>query len=169
MTTSAASSVVIDGIVYTQVDVRDEWLDYNGHVNVAYYLIAFEHGLEDLKCAYGLDEQYRAREKRSTVALENHLTYQNEAMQGDSLRIESRVLATDGKRMHFCQAMYRDSTLLATQEVISLSFDLAARRSSPFAPTLLANIQRMLEQSANLPKPSWIGRTISLNSKRPTA
>jgi acyl-CoA thioester hydrolase len=166
---SVSSAKVINGVVCTEVDVRDEWLDYNGHVNVAYYLIAFEHGLEDLKCAYGLDEQYRTREKRSTVALENHLTYQNEAMQGDRLRIESRILETDGKRMHFCQAMYRDSTLLATQEVISLSFDLAARRSSPFAPALLANIQRMLDESGKLPKPSWIGRNISLNSKRPTA
>ena len=164
--TNSPSSVA--GVVYSRVAVREDWLDYNGHMNVAYYLVAFEHGLEDLKCAYGLDETYRTTRQRSTVALETHLTYQNEALLGDVLRIESRILGTDGKRLHFCQAMYRDETLLATQEVLSLSFDLAARRSQPFEAPLLANIQQMIEQSAANPPPSWIGRVIGLKSPRPS-
>lgn len=160
---------VINGIVHSRMTVRDEWLDYNGHMNVACYLVAFEQGIEDLKCAYGLDAHYRTTALRSTVALENHLTYQNEAMQGDELRIESRIFGTDGKRMHFCQAMYRAETLLATQEVLSLSFDLAARRSTPFAPELLANIKQMIALADATPRPRWIGRSISLDSRKPTA
>lgn len=155
------------GIIITHLTVRPEWLDYNGHMNVAYYNAAFDIAIEDLKAAYGLTETYRVRQQRSTVALEAHITYQNEAHLDDALRIESRIFATDGKRLHLGQAMYRDTTLLSTQETLSLSFDLATRRSCPFEPALLARIEALQQAQARLPKPGWIGRTIGLGSPRP--
>lgn len=156
-----------DGIVRTLLTVKPEWLDYNDHVNVAYYVVAFEHGIEDLKATYGLDASYRQEHQRSTVALEVHLTYQNEARRGDDLRIESRILGTDGKRLHLCQAMYRETTLLTTQEVISISFDLMARRTCPFAPELLVKIEALQVAQAKHSPPSWVGRSISLEAKKP--
>jgi acyl-CoA thioester hydrolase len=155
------------GIVLTHLTVKPEWLDYNAHMNVAYYHAAFDLAIEDLKIAYGLTEAYRSTQQRSTVALESHITYQNEAHRGDALRIESRILATDGKRLHLGQAMYRAETLLATLETLSLSFDLATRRSCRFDPTLLARIEALQQAQSGLPKPGWIGRTIGLHTPRP--
>lgn len=156
-----------DGIVLTHLTVRPEWLDYNDHMNVAWYNAAFDLAIEDLKAAYGLDAAYRLAHGRSTVALEAHITYQREATLGDALRIESRILATDGKRLHLAQAMFRDATLLATQETLSLSFDLAARRSCPFDPALRARIDALVAAQAAGPRPTWIGRRIGLDSPRP--
>ena len=144
------------------------WLDYNGHMNVAYYNAAFDLAIEDLKAAYGLTEAYRLAKQRSTVALEAHLTYQSEAGLGDELCVESRILDTDGKRLHLCQTMYRNSTLLATQETLSLSFNLATRRSCAFEPSLLARIEALQRAQTTVPKPSWIGRTIGLRSAKPS-
>ncbi len=158
-----------NGIVITELAVKPEWLDYNDHMNVAYYIAAFDLGIEDLKSTYGLDETYRKAHQRSTVALEAHITYQNEASLGDHLRIESRILATDGKRLHICQAMYREETLLATQEAMSISFDLAARRSCPFDPALKQRIEVLQKAQATLPAPGWVGRTIGLGTPRPVA
>ncbi|MGD9601186.1 MAG: thioesterase family protein [Gammaproteobacteria bacterium] len=155
------------GLVTTCLTVKPEWLDYNAHMNVAYYNTAFDVAIEDLKAAYGLTPAYREAHGRSTVALECHLTYQNEAHLGDALRIESRILATDGKRTHIAQAMYREATLLATQEVMSISFDLAARRTCPFDPVLLEGIHALQKAQAALPTPGWIGRRIGLDSPRP--
>lgn len=156
-----------NGIVITEISVKPEWLDYNDHMNVAYYIAAFDLGIEDLKSAYGLDEAYRKAHQRSTVALEAHITYQNEASLGDQLRIASRILATDGKRLHLCQAMYRGDTLLATQEAMSISFDLSARRSCPFDPALKVRIDALQQAQAALPVPAWVGRTIGLGAPRP--
>lgn len=158
-----------NGIITSRMTVKPEWLDYNEHMNVAYYNAAFDLAVEDLKAAYGLTEAYRLAKLRSTVALEAHLTYQQEAALGDELRIESRILETDGKRLHLCQAMYRESTLLATQETLSLSFDLATRRSCPFDPSLLARLESLQRAQTGIPKPAWIGRTINLRSPKPTA
>lgn len=157
-----------DGIVCSHLNVQPDWLDYNGHMNVAYYLVAFEHGVEDLKTTYGLDADYRAAKLRSTVALESHLTYQNEAAEGEPLQITTRILATDGKRLHVAQAMTRDGTLLATQEILSISFDLAARKTCPFEPSLLARINALVEAQMTTSRPTWIGRTISLKASKPT-
>ena len=157
-----------NGIILSHLTVKPEWLDYNDHMNVAYYNAVFDLAIEDVKAAYGQTEAYRLANQRSTVALEAHITYQQEATLGDELRIESRILETDGKRLHLCQAMYRDTTLLATQETLSLSFNLATRRSCPFDPSLLARIEDLQRAQARVLKPGWIGRTIGLRSLKPT-
>ncbi|MSR12970.1 MAG: thioesterase-like protein [Gammaproteobacteria bacterium] len=163
----SAEVLPADGIVHSHLTVLSEWLDYNRHMNVAYYLVAFEQGIEDVKCAYGLDAAYRATKQRSTAALEAHLTYQNEANEGERLRVETRILDTDGKRLHLAQALYRGDLLLATQEVLSISFDLAARRSCSFEPELAVRIAALIAAQATLPRPGWVGRAISLKASKP--
>ena len=166
-TTAKPVELPADGLVITRLEVLPEWLDYNGHMNVAYYIAAFDLAIEDLKATYGLDAAYREAHRRSTVALESHITYQQEAHLGEALRIESRILGTDGRRLHVAQAMYRDTTLLATQEALSVSFDLDARRSCFFDPSLRARIEALQVAQAAAGIPSWVGRRIGLDTRRP--
>ena len=118
-----------NGIVTTTAKVLPEWLDYNDHMNVAYYIAVFDIGIDDLKAVYGIDPAYIETQKRSTVALEAHITYQNEASLDEVLTVRSRILDFDAKRTHLYQEMYRGEDLLATQETLSISFDLRARKS----------------------------------------
>ena len=155
-------SIPDNGVVFTTATVLSEWLDYNGHMNVVYYVAAFDIGIDKLKAVYGIDSDYIATEQRSTVALEAHITYQNEASLGQALRIGSRILDFDSKRTHLYQEMYRGDDLLATQETLSISFDLKARKSQPFAPTIAANIEAMYEAQRGLPRPDWVGRAIGI-------
>lgn len=160
-------SVPSNGIVISSATVQPEWLDYNGHMNVAYYLVAFETGIDAYKDWVGMDLDYIAREQRSTVALESHITYQNEAMLGDALRVETRILDFDGKRAHIYQELYRDNSLLATQEVLSISFDTAARRTCPFPEPVAARYLELLEAQRALTRPDWVGRSIGIRRGKP--
>ncbi|MGE0485225.1 MAG: thioesterase family protein [Gammaproteobacteria bacterium] len=156
-----------DGIVRLEVTVKPEWLDYNDHMNVAWYVAAFDLGIDAFKDVIGITLDYIAREQRSTVALEAHITYQREAHRDQLLRVETRIVDFDGKRVHIYQELWRDDELLATQETLSISFDTAARRSCPFADDMAARYRTMLEAASSLPRPTWLGRTIGIRQGKP--
>ena len=162
-----AASFPANGLVIDHATVIPEWIDYNGHMNVAYYIKAFEIGIDAYKALVGMTLDYIESAGRSTVALESHVTYQQEAHLGEALRIETRILACDGKRAHVYQEIYRDATLLATQETLAISFDTNARRTSPFEPAIAANYQRLVEAAAGLSRPPWVGRAISITARKP--
>ncbi len=157
------------GLVVTRAEVIPAWLDYNEHMNVAYYMVAFEAGIDAYKHLVGLTPAYIAEHRRSTVALEAHITYQREASLGDELCVETRVLDCDSKRAHIFQEMYRGTELLCTQETLALSFDISARRSAPFEPAIAAGYAALIEAQRELPRPSWVGRAIGIKQGRPAS
>jgi len=162
-----ADPIPENGVVITTATVLPEWLDYNDHMNVAYYIAAFDIGIDELKAVYGIDSRYIETEQRSTVALEAHITYQNEASLGDELEVRSRIIDFDVKRTHLYQEMYRGADLLATQETLSISFDLKARRSCPFESYIAANIERLCDAQRSLPRPDWVGRAVGIRKGKP--
>lgn len=161
----ASPSLPADGVVRCFATVKPEWLDYNDHMNVAWYVAAFDIGIDRFKDTIGISLDYIAERQRSTVALEAHITYQNEASLGDELRIDTRVIDFDGKRVHIYQEMYRDDTLCASQETLSISFDTAARRTCNFEDAIAENYRTMLEAQRPLPVPEWVGRKVGIRRK----
>ena len=154
-----------NGVVMTEATVQPEWVDYNDHMNVAYYVAVFDTGIDNLKAVYGISGTYIETQKRSTVALEAHITYQNEANIGEMLRVETRIIDFDAKRTHLYQEMYRDDTLLATQETLSISFDLKARKSCEFEPRIAENIATLYEAQRELERPEWVGRAVGIRRR----
>jgi hypothetical protein len=69
--------------------------------------------------------------------------------------------------VHLYQEMYRETDLLATQETLGMSFDLAARRSAPFEPVIAAGYAAFIEAQQALIRPRWLGRRIDLQQGRP--
>ncbi len=142
------------------------WLDYNQHMNVAYYTLVFDQAGEEFVKAFGMGLAYTEKTQNSWMVVEAHLGYCNEARLGDWLRIESRVLDFDPKRAHLYQEMYRGDELLATQEQLMLHVSLLTRRASPFAPEILARLERLHTQQQTLPRPANVGRRIGLHQRR---
>ena len=126
-----------NGIITTKAKVVKEWIDSNEHMNVAYYLIAFEKGFDTYKDLIGMDIQYIKAKQKSTVSLEAHICYRAEAMLDDTLRVETRIVNFDTKRAHVYQEMYRNKLLLATQETLSISFDIKKRKTCNFEEKFL--------------------------------
>ncbi len=155
-----------NGVVITEATVLPEWLDYNDHMNVAYYIALFDMGIDDLKAVYGISGSYIEAQKLSTVALEAHITYQNEASIDEHLRVETRILDFDAKRTHLYQEMYRDDTLLATQETLSISFDLNVRKSCEFEPRIAESIAELHAAQKDLERPEWVGRAVGIRRRK---
>jgi acyl-CoA thioester hydrolase len=148
--------------------VRPEWVDYNGHMNLAYYVVLFDEAVDLLFGALGYGAAYRETANQGPFAVETHTLYQQEVLSGERVRIASRMLAVETKRIHVAHEMNRaaDGVLAACQEVMYVNADLALRRSAPFTPDLKANLVRAADAHAVLPPPTWVGRRVAMTAGR---
>lgn len=144
--------------------VRPEWVDYNGHMSEAYYVLVFGHATDAFLDHIGMDQAVREETATSVYTLEAHINYLREAKTGEQLRIETQLLKHDAKRVHLYHAMVResDSALLAATELMLLHVDMTALRGSPFRPEALARIEDVAAAHARLPRPEHVGRVIGI-------
>jgi acyl-CoA thioester hydrolase len=142
--------------------VRPEWIDYNGHMNVAYYLLAFDNAGDVFFDHIGLDEAYRRESGRAAFAAECHVTYQREVMAGDPLRLVGQLIGYDEKRMHFFQWMFHAEKgfVAATSEWLSLHIDLSVRRVAPWPETIARRLADIYAVHRHLPRPQEVGRRV---------
>lgn len=158
----------VSGIITTEAQVLQKWIDSNEHMNVAYYLIVFEKGFDKYKKLIGMDINYIRTEQRSTVSLEAHICYHAEAMLGDELRVETRIVDFDSKRAHVYQEMYHDDRLLATQETLSISFDIKKRKTCAFDPRFIRHYKFLCEAQVLTPIKGELGKSVKLSLSKST-
>lgn len=147
--------------------VRPEWVDYNGHMNVAYYVLVFDHATDAAFDRLGIGEAYRLATGCSVFVGEMHVTYLREVHAGDELVISTRTLESDGKRLVLFHEMRcpRMEGPVAANDVLCVHVDLAARRSAPWPPEKAALIERAVAADAALPRPEGSGRAIRLGRR----
>ena len=150
--------------------VRPEWIDYNGHMNLAYYVLAFDHGTDAFLDYLGLGERYLADSGRTTFVLETHVTYERELKLGDAFDLELLLLGFDPKRIHYFQWMREPESgaCAASTEIMKLHVDRAAARAAPFPDPVLGRLAAVHDVHAALPRPAQAGRVMGLQSRRPT-
>ena len=155
-------------LVLHRETVRPEWIDYNGHMNVAYYVLVFDRACDAFLDHIGMDEAYRARTGGTTFAVECHITYQREVELGDPLRFASWLIAHDEKRFHHFHQMFHaeEGFLAATSEWLSLHVDLATRRVAAMAPQVHARLAEMQALHDALPRPPEVGRVVGMPPPR---
>jgi acyl-CoA thioester hydrolase len=147
--------------------VLPDWVDYNGHMSEAYYVLVFGHATDAFLDHIGIDDATRRRTRTSLYTVEAHIHYLREAHAGDALRVETRVLGHDAKRVHLYHAMMRepDEALLSSTELMLLHVDTAAGRTAPIPPLALARLAAVAGAQATLPRPSYAGRSIGLPAR----
>jgi acyl-CoA thioester hydrolase len=148
--------------------VEDAWIDYNGHLNMAYYNVIFDRAVDELFEAIGLGPDYLNRTGHSTFTAEAHLRYLRELRAGDPVRVTIRLLAHDAKRLHYFEDLHHaeQGWLSATSENMSLHVDTRARRTAPFPADITRRIAAMMEAHAALPSPDGAGRSIAMPEPR---
>jgi acyl-CoA thioester hydrolase len=151
--------------VYRAV-VRADWIDYNGHMNMGYYIVVFDLATDEWLDHVGLDEAHRKAHRVTTFSLEAHITYHREVRERDPLRFITRLLDHDAKRIHYFHEMYHASEgyLVATNELMSLHVSAETRRGAPMAPAILERLARIQAAHAVLPRPAQVGRHIGLGA-----
>ncbi len=150
-----------------QVRVLPEWLDYNGHMNVAYFVLICDRGTEVFYPLIGLGKPYRARTGKSTFAVESHITYQKELDAGQDVLVTTQLLGFDNKRVHYFHTMLHAETgeQMATLEQLALHVDLSRRRVEPLPAESLSLLEKMWETHSKLPKPKELGSVMGLRQR----
>jgi acyl-CoA thioester hydrolase len=146
--------------------IRPEWIDYNGHMNLAYYVLVFDHGTDALFDALGIGAAYVARTNCSIFVAEAHITYDREVRLGDLVRVSSRILGVDAKRLHLFHEMFHveGGWRAASTELMGLHVDLAQRRTVPFAAAERERLDDAAAAHRGLTPPPGAGRRIELRA-----
>jgi acyl-CoA thioester hydrolase len=144
--------------------VRAEWIDANGHMNLAYYIVIFDHATDVVFDALDIGAAYRARTGNSSFIVETHTLYELEAKEGERLRVTSRLLGTEAKRVHLFHEMFRGHTdeRVAAHELLALHIDMRTRRTAPFPPDRQAALAAAVRAQADRPLPNGLGRRITM-------
>jgi acyl-CoA thioester hydrolase len=145
--------------------IRPEWLDYNDHLNEAYYLLIFDQADEVLLQSLGLGEETARATGISWVVLENHITYNHEITPGDIVDVHMQLLDYDQKRLHLYFEMHvkgGTGNPASTLEQMLMCVDLKKRRSTRFPGHVQAEIQSLFRSHADLPQPGNLGRRIGI-------
>jgi acyl-CoA thioester hydrolase len=114
--------------------VKLEWTDYNGHMNLAYYIHLFDIGWEVLLEKFNIGEDSAKNQKKTTFAVESHTTYEQEVRAGDEVDINLLFLGRDKKRLVYKLEMIhkKEQYRASTTEVCSLYIDLEKRKVTEF-------------------------------------
>ena len=151
--------------------VKAEWIDYNGHMSEAYYVLAMGLATDVVMDLAGLGPDHRAAQQTTLYTMESHIVYLAEIAQGEAYDVTSQLLAVDAKRFHIFHAMYRsdDGRLLATLEQIQMHVDMTGPKACPFPPAAAAALARIMAAHKDLPWPEQVGRVIGLPERRGAA
>lgn len=154
-------------IEITGQSVLPEWIDYNGHMNVAYYVLAFDKALDKVFDLLDIGEAYVQRTGDSAFILQNHVAYLAELKLHDPIRVDFQLLDWDAKKVHYFMHMYHatEGFLAATAEQVMMHVSLETRRSSPFPAEAQAKLAAMREAHRKLPRPDSAGASIGIRRK----
>jgi len=147
-----------------RTQVEPDWIDYNGHLNVAYYHLVFDRATDKFLEHLGLGEASARKGLGSMFALEDHITYQRELKLGDEVRVTLQLLDVDDKRAHYFLRMFHadQDYLAATCEHLSSYVDFQTRRSAPMPAGTRAKLKELQEAHRALPRPQQASQIIGI-------
>lgn len=137
--------------------VLQEWIDYNGHMSEAFYVLAFGDATTSVMNALGMDEGYRRSSACSLYTVEAHVRYLREASLAEELEITTFIVAAGPKKLHLAHEMRRGTELIATEEILGLHVDQATGVTTPFPASVLGQITTHEHRT-----PDWSGRSITV-------
>jgi acyl-CoA thioester hydrolase len=153
--------------VSSVMQVEPAWIDYNGHLNMAYYNVFFDRALDEVLALLGMSKDYVQQRKLSTFTAEVHVRYLRELHEKDPVRVAVQLLDYDSKRLHCFQKLCHatEDWLSATSEVMSLHVDMTTKKTAPFPEDVAARLAKMKAAHAKLPLPEGAGRRIAMPGK----
>ncbi|MFC7817777.1 MULTISPECIES: thioesterase family protein [unclassified Streptomyces] len=145
--------------------VRPDWIDYNGHMSEAFYVLVFGHATDALMIETGLDSGYRESTGCSLYTVESHIRFLRDVPEGAHLAIRTRVLGGAARKARFTHEMYvvsgpeseptPDAAPVATTELLAVHVDQQAGRAAEFPDAVRHRFTELTE-----PAPQWAGRSI---------
>lgn len=150
--------------VSSTMRVEPAWIDYNGHLNMAYYHVLFDRAVEEGFGLIGLGQEYMEERGASYFAAEVHVLYRRELKAHEEVRATLQLVDHDEKRLHFYMELRhaREGWVAATCEQLALHVDMGSRKVTPFPEDILRNLAVMKAAHARLARPAALGRVIAV-------
>ena len=148
--------------------IRPDWIDYNGHLNEAYYLLIFSNADRCFMDHIGMDAAMREKTNTSIYTLETHITYLQEVGEGEGVVVTTQLIDFDQKRFHLFHTLLHGETgeRLSTAECMLLNVDMSGPRAAPFTEEVTGRLQEISSGQAELPRPEETGRSIGIRRRQ---
>ena len=129
-------------VLLTNKKIIKDWIDYNGHMNLSYYILVFDMGAEVILSKFEMGEHSAKTTKKSTMVVETHTNYLKEVKENEEVIISLSYFDHDKKRLHYKLEMYEKSNnnLSATTEVLAIYMNLNERKVSEFEKEKIKNM-----------------------------
>ncbi len=147
--------------------VEPQWIDYNGHLNMAYYNVLFDRAVDEAYALIGIGEDYVKKRRHSAFTVEVHLRYLRELHANDPVRVTFQLLDFDSKRLHVFKQLFHatEGWVSATSESLSLHIDMQSKKTALFPGDVKTTLKTMKESHARLPRPEAAGKRIAMPEK----
>ena len=146
-----------------QTPVLKDWIDYNDHLNDAYYLVIFTKATDTLQNHLGLSLEHIKNTGETLFTVESHLAYVQQIGVGEMVTVTSKILETDTKRMRIFHSMFNDQDeLLATVEMLLICYNLESQRVTDFSPMMQQSLSIFAGEYGPLTWPENAGKGIAL-------
>ena len=152
-------------IILPEQEVLNEWLDYNGHMNVAYYTLAFDKSLDIfLEDLLGIGESHAYKNKQGPFVVQAHYHYLNEMRLNEKFHVRLFVVDCDKNKMHLCMEIYSlfQEKVIAVVEQVLINVNLKLRKSEPYPPWAFEKLIKLKNTHKNASLPSAFGKSIGL-------
>ena len=148
------------------MDIEKDWIDYNCHLNMAYYNVLFDRCSDEAFAAMGMGLDY-VNERRLTIyTAEVHVCYVQELHLEHKVVVSFQLIDHDDKRLRAYQEIrHVDGWLAATSETLSLHVDMSGPKVAPFPADVQAKVEAMRAAHSALPMPERAGRSIGIRRK----
>ncbi|MCW2761277.1 MAG: thioesterase [Marmoricola sp.] len=123
-------------------DVREEWIDYNGHLSEAYYVLVLGHATDEVMATVGLGPTYREETGASLFTVEAHIRYLDQVGPGARLEVRSWLFGSTPKLLWIWHELWSAGTLRATEEILGVH--VTGDSSTPFPDVIRARIEAAL-------------------------
>jgi acyl-CoA thioester hydrolase len=152
--------------VSSVMKVEPAWIDYNGHLNMAYYNVLFDRAVDEAFTLLGCGADY-VKSGFSTFTAEAHVRYLRELQEGTPVRVTIQLLDYDAKRLHFFEQLFHaeEGWVSATSENLTLHVDMMQKKVAPFPADVTRRLAAMKASHNQLPRPEAAGRRIGISGK----
>lgn len=141
-----------------------DWIDYNDHMNVAYYLLIFDKfGADNLNRIFKMGEESAKNTGMSTMIVETNITYNQELKLNDEVDINLLYFDHDKKRLQYKMEMInkKEKFLASTFEALALYVNLNTRKVSEFEEEKL----KIMDEFINKNQSSFVNENLKFSSK----
>lgn len=148
-------------------EVEKDWIDYNGHMNMAYYNVLFDRCADEAFDLMGMGPAYAQKRRLTVYTAEIHVCYVRELHLGDKVTGTFQLLGHDSKRLRsFQELRHVDGWLAATSEVLTLHIDMDGPKVAPFPRDVMEKVEKLAEAHADMDMPERAGRSIAIRRPR---